>query len=63
MLAGIDIPSLYCYLLEHAEHRDADTWGIYLLDLAKQNFNPELVIADDGFGLMAGLKISKIRHC
>ncbi len=58
VLADIDIPSLYCYLLTQEEHRDADTWGIHMLDLAKQNFNPERVIADDGSGLRAGLKIS-----
>ena len=57
MLAGIDIPSLYCYLLTQEAHRDADTWGIHALDLVIQNFNPERVIADDGSGLRAGLKM------
>ncbi len=51
ILSGIDIPSLYCYLLSQERHRDADTWGINLLDLQKQRFNPERIIADDAHGL------------
>ena len=27
VLVGADAASTYCYLLELAEHRDADTWG------------------------------------
>ncbi len=34
-IAGIDIPSLYCYLLSYEDNRDADTWGVHLLDFAK----------------------------
>ena len=52
-IAGVDIPSLYCYLLSYEDHRDADTWGIHLLDLQKQGFNPTRVIADDAGGLRA----------
>lgn len=58
VLAGVDIQSLYCYLLSQADHRDGDTWAIHLLDLQKQNFNPERIIADDGSGLRAGHKIA-----
>ena len=58
VLAGIDIPSLYCYLLTQEQHRDSDTWGIHILDLVKQGFNPERVIADKAEGLRAGLKIA-----
>ncbi len=54
VLTGVDIPSLYCYLLTREDHRDADTWAIHLLDLKKQQFAPERVIADDGSGLRAG---------
>jgi len=54
VLTGVDIPSLYCYLLTREEHRDADTWAIHLLDLKKQKLAPERVIADDGPGLRAG---------
>jgi hypothetical protein len=58
VLTGTDIPSLYCYLLSKENHRDGDTWAIHLLDLQKQNFNPERVIADDGSGLRAGHEIA-----
>ena len=51
ILAGIDIPSFYCYLLSQEKSRDTVTWAINLLDLQKQGFNPERVIADDADGL------------
>jgi hypothetical protein len=54
VLTGIDIPSLYCYLLAQAEQRDGETWAIHLLDLEIQHFNPARVIADDGDGLRFG---------
>ena len=54
VLTGVDIPSLYCYLLSLNDQRDGDTWAIHLLDLQKQGFNPERVFADDGSGLRAG---------
>lgn len=54
VLAGVDIPSLYCYLLSLNDQRDGDTWAIHLMDLQKQGFDPERVFADDGSGLRAG---------
>jgi hypothetical protein len=54
VLTGVDIPSLYCYLLSLNEQRDGDTWAIHLMDLQKKGFNPERVFADDGSGLRAG---------
>ena len=54
VLTGIDIPSLYCYLLSLNDQRDGDTWAIHLLDLQKQGFNPNRVFADDGSDLRAG---------
>ncbi len=36
VLAGVDARSTYCYLLAAVEHRDADTWGIHLLDASQQ---------------------------
>jgi hypothetical protein len=54
VLTGVDIPSLYCYLLSLNDQRDGDTWAIHLLDLQKQGFNPERVFADGGSGLRAG---------
>src|SRR5277367_1836962 len=46
VLAGIDAGSTYCYLLVAAEHRDADTWGVHLLDASKQGLKPVYTIAD-----------------
>jgi hypothetical protein len=54
VLVGVDTASTYCYLLSLEEHRDADTWGVQLLDLADQGFHPEATIADAGSGLRAG---------
>jgi len=54
VLTGVDIPSLYCYLLSLNDQRDGDTWAIHLMDLQKQGFNPDRVFADDGSGLRAG---------
>jgi hypothetical protein len=56
VLAGVDAASTYCYLLVAAEHRDADTWGVHLLDAASQGLKPDQTIADAGQGLRAGQK-------
>jgi len=53
-LAGVDAASTYCYLLADAEHRDADTWVVHLLDANAQGFDPDHTIADAGQGLRAG---------
>ena len=54
VLAGVDAHSTYCYLLAAEAHRDADTWGVHLLDAARQGFRPAYTIADAGQGLGAG---------
>jgi hypothetical protein len=54
VLTGIDLDSTYCYLLAPVAHRDAETWGIHLLDLAEQGLHPEYTVADGGRGLRAG---------
>jgi len=54
VLAGVDAHSTYCYLLAAEPHRDADTWGVHLLDAARQGLSPEFTIADAGQGLRAG---------
>ena len=54
VLAGIDAASTYCYLLQGVEQRDADTWGVHLLDAAKQGLDPDYTVADAGTGLRAG---------
>ena len=56
VLTGVDAHSTYCYLLADEPHRDADTWGVHLLDAARQGLNPEYTIADAGQGLRAGQK-------
>jgi hypothetical protein len=37
-----------------AEHRDADPWGVHLLDATRQGLKPDYTIADAGQGLRAG---------
>ncbi len=56
VLAGVDAQSTYCYLLAAERHRDADTWGVHLLDAAQQGLDPDYTIADAGQGLRAGQK-------
>ena len=54
VLVGADVASTFCYLLSLEEHRDADTWGIRLLELYDQGLRPDATIADAGQGLRAG---------
>jgi len=56
VLVGVDALTSYCYLLSLEEHRDADTWGVHLLDLQQQGLHPETFVGDAGSGLRAGLK-------
>ncbi len=56
VLTGVDIRSLYCYLLSPENQRDFDTWGTHLLDLQKQGFNPERVLGDDASSIRSALK-------
>ncbi len=53
VLACADAASTYCYLLADAEHRDADTWAVHLLDASAQGFDPDHTIANAGQGLRA----------
>jgi hypothetical protein len=54
VLAGVDAQSTYCYLLAAERHRDADTWGVHLLDASRQGLAADYTIADAGQGLRAG---------
>jgi len=54
VLVGADVVSTYCYLLSVEEHRDADTWGVRLLELTERGFHPDATIADFAGGLRAG---------
>jgi hypothetical protein len=58
VLVGMDTASTYCYLLSLEEHRDAETWGLRLLELMDRRFAPEAIIADFGSGLRAGQKLA-----
>jgi hypothetical protein len=52
VLAGVDAASTDCYLLVAEQHRDADTWGVHLLDATRQGgVKPDYTIADAGDGL------------
>jgi hypothetical protein len=54
VLVGVDTSSTYCYLLSQEDHRDADTWGVRLLELADRGFRPQGTVADAAKGLRAG---------
>ena len=54
VLVGADVASTYRYLLSPEEHRDADTWGVRLLQLGERGFRPVATIADFASGLRAG---------
>src|SRR5438132_4638573 len=54
VLVGADVASTYCYLLSLEEHRDADTWGVRLLELSDRGCRPEATIADFAGGLRLG---------
>lgn len=45
VLVGVDVASTYCYLLSQEEHRDADTWGVRLLELQGSRRPTSTVVA------------------
>jgi hypothetical protein len=45
-------------LLTLENHRDADTWGIRLLELADRGFAPRAVVSDGAIGLRNGQKLA-----
>ncbi len=58
VLVGCDVDSTYCYLLSLEDHRDAETWGVRLLELKDRSWQPEATIADGGRGLRAGQELA-----
>jgi len=54
VLVGVDAQSTFCFLLSQEQHRDADTWGISLLELVDRGFDPDANVADFGSGLRGG---------
>jgi hypothetical protein len=51
ILTTVDINSRFCALLEKEEHRDADSWGVHLLDMIDRGFQPDINISDQASGL------------
>ena len=62
VLVGCDVESTYCYLLSLEEHRDADTWGLRLLELGDHGWRPDATIADGGRGLRVGQVATYLEH-
>jgi hypothetical protein len=58
VLVGVDVASTYCFLLSLEDHRDAETWGIRLLELEDRGFAPKATIADFGTGIRAGQELA-----
>ena len=58
VLVGVHAASTFCYLRSPEEHRDADTWGVRLLELADHGFAPDATVADFGTGLRAGQRLA-----
>ena len=58
VLVGADIASTYCFLLSDEDHRDADTWGIRMLELVDRGFAPQSTIADFAPAIRAGQKLA-----
>ena len=58
VLVGADVASSYCFLLSLEDHRDADTWGVRLLELQERGFAPKATIADFGTGIRAGQQLA-----
>ena len=56
VLVGVDAQSTFCFLLSPEEHRDADTWGIRLLELVDRGFAPQATIADFASGSAPGTR-------
>jgi hypothetical protein len=54
VLVGVDARSTFCFLLSLEQHRDAETWGVRLLELVDRGFAPKATVADFGAGLRAG---------
>lgn len=58
VLVGVCAHSSYCYLLAQEQHRDANTWGVHLLDLKERGFRPTATVADFANALRAGQELA-----
>lgn len=57
VLVGVDLQSTYCYLLEAAERRDAETWALALMQAQEQGLQLESSVADGGTAIRAGQRM------
>ena len=51
ILTTVDINSRFCAMLEKEDHRDADSWGVHLLDMVDRGFQPDINISDQASGI------------
>jgi hypothetical protein len=63
VLSVVDVASTYCCLLAAEQQRDADTWGVRLLELHEQGFAPLALISDAARGLQAGVQEAGLDAC
>ena len=57
ILAVVDIPSRFCAMLTKEDFRDSDAWGVSLLDIMDQGYQPEVNISDQGPGIKSAYEI------
>jgi hypothetical protein len=66
ILATVDIPSRFCAQADLNNSRDGNAWGVSLLFLEEQKYNPDTVIVDGAKGMAKGyqevLPNTKIRN-
>ena len=51
ILAAVDVNSRFCAMLGKEDHREADSWGVHLLDMTDRGFQPDINISDQASGL------------
>ncbi len=54
ILATVDIPSRFCAQADLNNSRDGNAWGVSLLFLEEQKYNPDTVIVDGAKGMAKG---------
>ena len=54
ILATVDLPSRFCAQADLSHSRDGNAWGVSLLFLEEQKYNPDSVIVDGAKGMAKG---------
>lgn len=54
ILNGVDVHSIYCYLLSSEHQRDEESWAIHFLDAQEKGLDPETMVSDEASGLLVG---------